>query len=368
MSDDLVNPKTIETEFPRSNRFLPLTNDQSNHISDFPGFSRDSVYSFRVRVDVDSIEESWVNNQFQARVSFYVDTALRRAFMSYLLGYTKLIFLDDGRSYIYRSPPLGYQLPGIYSLTRKSRPAYYATSIESMVPVGEPFIPPGNSATPDLFQPNYRGNWLGSKTFYKVTVLFTSLPYSIYRLDDSINFLVDGVTDESNLEQYVLKIPQPSTEFLTLPRGAFCWVDDPPKPANECSPVDGSNGRLYSYLDITYTWHQIPGVPSVIANGQNIGKVNSTSFDGYPAETLLLMGLTPKGYRWHTGQFYYDIEYKIRYAPQGHNFFLRYLGPSTIPQYNLITHNGQPDGTRVFESFEFRQLFRTPLSKFNAGD
>lgn len=289
-----------------------------------------------------SMDESYQNNAAKASRVFDVGFDERWDFVREMIGWSEDYLPDGVTRYIKRTLPKAYPV-----FTRKNNKpwlwARHASSIKG------------------LKAENWSaGRQHGRYNLSRVKIDYESVPYSIWRDDEIRN--ASGVPDEALLYRYIVRTFQPSSEYLTFPRGAYKWVDDAVE-ANR-APVDGSHGRVVSFLEITYTWVEVPGVPEALAG--RIGAVNDALFDGAPAETLLLVGATLKPYRSVVGNRVFDIEMKMRlFNPEsgvGHNHFLRFKGDGAAPNYARITNDGLSTGTPVFPRKNFKALFGPPYS------
>ena len=290
-----------------------------------------------------SMDESYQNNAAKASRVFDVGFDDRWDFVREMIGWSEDAFMPDGVTrFIKRTLPKAYPV-----FTKKNNKpwlwARHASSIKGLKADG----------------------WVAAKQHghyntSRIKIEYESVPYSIWRDDEIKN--TAGIPDEAQLFRYIVRTFQPSSEYLTFPRGAYKWVDDG-VPANR-APVDGSRGRVVSFLEITYTWVEVPGVPLALAS--LIGSVNNELFDGATAETLLLVGATLKPYRSVVGNRVFDIEMKTRlFNPEsgvGHNHFLRFKGDGAAPFYARITNDGLSTGTPVFPKKDFKTLFGPPYS------
>lgn len=264
-------------------------------------------------------------------------------FVQTMIGYSDL--MDGATSYVTRVLPQPFP-----ALTRANKkPWLWARQLQSCRGMG--LI----GASPK-FEP---ASWAGNYEQARVTLTYESVPYPVYS-DDQVRNPATGYPDESQLYRYVSRQYQPSSEYLTFPRGAYKWCTAP------VVPVDSSNGRVVAFLEVTYTWHEVPGVPAAVFT--HVGCVNSATFDNAAAETLLLVGAAIKPYRNIVGARVYDVEYKKRFfnpsAGVGHNHFLRYVDAATEPFYDRITKDGNPASNPVFAKKDFAELYRPPLFRF----
>src|SRR5262249_7581801 len=146
------------------------------------------------------------------------------------------ILTSGGVSYIHRARPMPY---GDLLTQGNVNTWLYATKITRAVPAGAPTD--GNwKYTP--------GGELPENARYKfavLTVIFESLDYDI--LKDSQIIGASAVPDESTLNRYVVKNPQPAADYLSLPGGGFNYVSNQ-------GAVPGRPGKIIPTHDIALTW------------------------------------------------------------------------------------------------------------------
>lgn len=293
---------------------------------------------------IDSLQESYVNDTIRAsRVFNNIAWGDRWRFIYEMIGYS---YVDESEGSGY---PIHRVVPKYYPLFTKDagKPFLWAKQVPRIR---------GEGLTKD--ETWHQGLQVGKPTNARIEIGYETLTHAVFTDDQMSSISTDGTIDESTLARFVTKAIQPSSEYLTFPRGAYKWVTDP------VAAVDNSNGRVISFLEVTYIWHQVPGIPTSLAT--TIGTVNDATFDGAPAETLLLVGCNLKPYRNIVGARVYDIEYKCRFfnpsSGIGHNHFLRFVGDGTTPFYDRMTSNGLSGGDPVFAKKDFTKLFKSPLT------
>lgn len=139
---------------------------------------------------------------------------------------------------------------------------------------------------------NEKGTGFAAFKAARITILFTTLPYSIYE-DADINPL-SGTAGE--FIRYTTREMLPTAQFLVRPVGSLKWVDGP---SADSVVATGSQHQMVIKTRLRWTWHQVPDIGLFDGSGSDqggfptylvdiIGKVNQTSFFGYPIGTLLM--------------------------------------------------------------------------------
>ncbi len=216
----------------------------------------------------------------------------------------------------------------------------------------------------------------------RMTLLFEIMPYNILE-DDQIY----GVPNRSEFDRYVTKgYVEPSAKVLTVNAGdsgsQFKWAEGPRKG----DAINFGVGHLVPEYMVRWTWHQVPesslfGAIQVLGAGgqqgfqnvpvfiqQVIGCVNNDTFGGYPAGTLLLVGvkLLPEfapvqpvimGLDKLTPPMLYKVDYQVLYNPRGHNKApFRNNGPL---QWLAFTTTGELNGQPLYNPVDYHQLFQS---------
>lgn len=158
----------------------------------------------------------------------------------------------------------------------------------------------------------------------RITVSFENLAYRIVSdLKGSTNLGQDELAHDVNTTFFRM----PTAEFLSLPFGAYRYVDAEP---SKRYVVQGSNMRLIAQEEILLTWHRVPFIPDAVKSA--IGSVND---DWFPIShltipdaqqnvdlnqriwaapgTLLLTNVEIKPYKHFFSRRVYDINYKFKY-------------------------------------------------------
>jgi hypothetical protein len=173
--------------------------------------------------------------------------------------------------------------------------------------------------------------------------------------------------DEPGASRYITRVARPGGRFHVLRAGMMGYVSDN-KPVPEGIPL------TVPFVTLSYTWHQVPegGVPNA-AIRKCLGTINNLTFDGYPAETLLLTNVVPRPFRNPFGERNYDVEYTFRYqpnvsyadgvTPRGHNFIPRVTAAGGLDYEEiraLKNSGGSPlaAGSPPYRLTDFATLFR----------
>lgn len=254
-------------------------------------------------------------------------------------------FLDDvlGWSYIYPDPPGS----GPYTIRRTlpdehvQFPLFYAAEA-SFEGAGKP---------------------LKASSFIdwdkvKVNVIYRPLDYAVK---------ADGaITNE--WERFCSFTAQIQAEAMTIQQAM--------KFVNSKKAFTGGVSKTSFSEILTVTWHDVPAwkddpfkIPNETAIALTAGKLNNATWTlgprrVYPAGTLLFLGAEPKMRTPKLGGNYYswDIALQFGYrsqgnsrsgSPIGHNYLYDY----SISYYDLVTTNGEPTGTPIYESADLTTLF-----------
>jgi len=163
--------------------------------------------------------------------------------------------------------------------------------------------------------------------------------------------------------RYVTRLFRPGGKFLTLRQGMMRFVDGSATPVPEGLPV------TVPYITASYTHHQVPvaGFPAAAAFLAQ-GTLNNAAFDGWPAQTMLLLNYTPRPYRDAFGNRVLDIEYVFKISPnlsrdgtgtpRGHNWVLRYIPATGKVDYVQVSSDGTVTGTPPYLATDFSLLFK----------
>lgn len=230
--------------------------------------------------------------------------------------------------------------------------------------------------------------------FAKMTVHYSSRLYKI--LDDAEMVLhggaPGGIIDESTLLRYVETPYAVAAQYLTLPDGAIqianasgTTYDIDHNTTNvNVGPAAGTFGKVEGQWDVTILWRQVPrrmiaAAPVIdpvaslygIANVKEaafdycVGRVNSTTFAGYPPGTLLCE--PPEFQQWvqADGQDVYDVTFHFKYFRQGWNYLLQkskggayvYTQVSSDGTYYQEPLTVPPDGAMQYNAYPFQYLF-----------
>ena len=145
-------------------------------------------------------------------------------------------------------------------------------------------------------------------TTAKITVPYRPLPYAVE---------TDADTD-TELDRYVQRMYAFNADYLTI-NGVM-------KFATSGKVLSNPPGRITGTQELTYLWHEVPGKsddpfspPNIDTVDSCYGKVNSSSFDDYPAGTMLFLGCDPQMVtpRLASDNFYWNISLKFLHRDNG---------------------------------------------------
>ncbi len=205
--------------------------------------------------------------------------------------------------------------------------------------------------SPDLADPTDPQKAAGLSAL--VECLFSSLDYRV---------LTDGElaampNNQGELERFVVREPKFTVQSQPLPLGQLFFARDGGPHQGQQIP-DNAAYKLLFRGELTYTWHQAPGV-NWDALQACIGAVNSAAFDGaangawppYPPETLLCTAPPSlKIYRTVQGQRQWRHSYSFIWRPEGWN--------TLIDGDGLFHRVAYANGTPMFPLADFNTLFR----------
>lgn len=339
----------------------------------------DGVGTFKYSEKIGSPMESFSGDSFRVKRIFDVPYYARWAFIRYMVG----------DSYVTSKGEIQRDIPDQYyaqwgTLDQiaygATKPFMVCTGVENVEPLGQQYenfsnFGPGTKIT------------FASYDIARITFNYESVSYDI-KTDEEMA----GVS-EYYLQRYVSVFRQPTAEFLTLPMGAFRWVEiddftgkvklDPVTKMPAGIRVTGSNGKIVSASEVILVHHRVPGVSPAIRT--HIGCLNSKDWKEMKAKRgqLLLTNAEIKPYKWMEGRRLFDITYKFKFLdpdpegtkenpadPRGHNWFLQYYPVDVttqanvnqliegMPSYKLITHDGTPEGKTVYQYADMEMLFK----------
>jgi len=334
-------------------------------------------YKFEYEEKQGSPKEMCSGDVFRAQRTFDVPYDYRWVFIKHMLGTASL----KDENTISRTIPDQYYV--YYAPQEKNQKSFMvATTLENIENLGEQTqveeIPTGTKLKVSRYK------------YARITIGYEAVTYDI-KTDTEMSS-----KSEYSLKRFVTVFRQPTAEFLTLPQGAFRWVEfnsfgnaAVDSAGNPCGlKVTGSNGRIISAQEIVLVHHRVPGIPKAL--NTHIGCVNNKPWLELRAQKgqLLLANVELKPYRWLDNQKLFDITYKFKFfdpdpdatktainsgkpdQARGHNWFMQYY-PSTlctggtnpdpdtlIPVYKLITHNGLSDGKTVYQYKDMELLFK----------
>ncbi len=214
----------------------------------------------------------------------------------------------------------------------------------------------------------------------RFTVGYSTLPFDV--AEDNDPLVVGGASDgapgfpdESRLNRYVIKIPHPNADYLTLGQGIMKFASG--TATGEVVPF--AVGKINVSFDLAYTWSWIPqaavaslSVNSTLAANTNfidlaLGKVNSYTLGGYSPGQLLLLAAVFYPLRHPTQGRIFNIEYRFKYFPPGHHK-LYYQSSSGVNGFVEVSSDGSThaigpsttDGKHIYDVYDLRSLFFPP--------
>ena len=220
--------------------------------------------------------------------------------------------------------------------------------------------------------------------FVRIGAQFNPLPYKVLS-DQQILVKANpgdaGTPDE--FKRYNIQNFKPRGEAIQLDRGTLTYKavaaapPDPGVPAN--IPLSLGYSRRVIKTDIFWNWQQVPedgwfsqgGIYPPWNQVLLLGTTNNASFQGYPANTLLLQDIeaTPKNFGMEsdfstvTGSRYFDVKFTATYfspypTAQGQN--PPQLGDwNSVPYVDGTWRTAQfGDGTSLYPSGDWTKLFQ----------
>lgn len=189
----------------------------------------------------------------------------------------------------------------------------------------------------------------------KVTVNYRPFPY---------RFLADAFTG-SEINRYVSRQYAFNADYLTV-NGTMKFVTPVPPTVLTAPP-----GRITGTMELTLTWHEVPGKatnPFEPPNIENVidcyGRVNDSDFDGYDAGTVLFMGIDPQMStpRLAGDNFYWTIAMKFLIRDNGAGIGgetagHQYLYDVANARWDLVTSDGLTGGPRIYQEADLNSLF-----------
>lgn len=353
-----------------------------------------------------SPSESYSGDMFRAKRIFDVPWNYRWLFIKHMLGTARLI--PDGNSNkIERDLPdqyfIYYNGDRNGNLTGVPKAFMIAVGLENIECIGQQRVFPADNTYVKIESAGY--------DFARITINYESVTYRVIPWTSN-GSLYQGERDPSEykLSRYTTVFRQPSAEFLSLPFGAFRWVEydlagnvviDSVSKNPSGIQVTGAQGKIVAASEVVLIHHKVPGIPKAIKT--HIGCVNRFDWPemGALKGQLLLTNVELKPFRWLEDNRLYDITFKMKFfdpepnlykteepkgEARGHNWFLQHFpvtkntnldAPGAVAKvlmgsqkYKLITHNGFPPvevnpqidpkiaGQTVYKYADFADLFR----------
>lgn len=330
-----------------------------------------------------SPEETFLVDQSRAIARFRIAYNVRHEFIETVCGFS-YVKRVAGKNVLFRTPPWEYPSHvGLYCVgsPRNEGLTPYGTVPPKSYTIPVPVFPSGADLTvtlPSSGQPDFADS--------RVTLLFTTLPYKT--LADfaviATTGPLAGLPDEGDalrrgIKRYITRTGKAAGKIITIP-GAFLFYE------NTRVPIPGSSGSFFQpAVDLTYTWYNIPEEALPFKAWNEVpGGLNATTFDGWPAETLLCQQPTFRETVAPFGQHRFNVTYTFRFLPnwfdngstaaaRGHNWYPRVApndytpaslrgklifskavtrGPNNL--FNLIGATGDPP----YRLVDFTKLFR----------
>lgn len=275
-----------------------------------------------------SVVESFNEDGSDIKISFLVDWDQRKQFLDDLLGWA----VPGAGGTIQRVLPDQYQ----------DYPKFYALSA-TVDACGKPRIESGLS--------------LWDKA--KVNVTYRPVPYAVLE-DNEIN---------TELDRYVIREYDGNADYLTLV-GQMKFVADK-------TILNATPGKVTPNTVIKYTWLKVPALasdpfipPTFTAINDCVGSLNNTTFDGWAEGTLLFMKpgetrlICPRLATFDS--YYWEISYYFQLRDNGVGpYFLEPIGHNYVyniaaNNWDLVTHDGEYEGNRIYQYSDFYDLFKLP--------
>ncbi len=162
--------------------------------------------------------------------------------------------------------------------------------------------------------------------------------------------------------RYVTRAYRPGVKFLMLKNGMMRYVDG----TVTGTPIPEGIPYAIPFTTCSYVWMNVPlaAYPAKTIE-RALGTVNLSRFDGFTAQTLLLLSAVPRWGRDSFGNRIMDVEYTMKWQPNvspqtgvplGHNTSLRNVGG--FLQYQLLSSDGLVTGDYTHRVTDFSLLFK----------
>lgn len=359
-----------------------------------------------------SPSESYSGDTFRAKRIFDVPWNQRWMFIKHMLGTARLV---ENNEKIERDLPDQYFIyykGTTQGLVGTPKAFMVAVGLENIECIGQQRVFPEANTYVKIQSCGY--------DFARITINYESVTYRVTPWSPTGSQYVEQQPDEYKLSRYTTVFRQPSAEFLSLPFGAYRWVEydaagnviiDSKTKNPSGVQVTGAQGKIVAASEVVLIHHKVPGIPKAIKT--HIGCVNRFDWPQMGAKKgqLLLTNVELKPFRWLEDNRLYDITFKMKFfdpdpllykteepldEPRGHNWFLQHFpvtkntnldAPGAVAKvlagtqkYKLITHNGYPPvevnqqidpkiaGQTVYKYADFAELFKnyeTPTEEQN---
>ncbi len=260
-------------------------------------------------------------------------------------------------TYISRVTPHAYPYRFITDPLKTGTPVFHCTGL---APVAQ------GKAAQDASQ----GDTFDRGAIASCVATYDTLTYDVFS-DTVVANLQDDVPDpfphdaQDPIFRYITRQWKPAGKVLVLGTGFYRVLAVVP---DARLPIKHGIGLNVPAAELLYTWHQVP--ESAIPFGTievTMGAINSVAFDGFTAQTLLLLSVDLRRY-WHpVGIRVVDITYRMKWLPNinpadglptGHNFVPRVIAGKVVMKE--VTSNGDNNGDRPYRTKPFKPLFRPP--------
>jgi hypothetical protein len=248
---------------------------------------------------------------------------------------------------------------------------------------------------------NQDGNDISIHNRVRMDCQFEALPYYVLPDTDptvqrTITTLGSGGTpggitvtfaDESQCVRFVEKLPKLNADYFTVQNGIMKFAEG----VSTGIAIPFRIGKIISNIDLTYRWHQVPeeAIASQAINPyldpENfetaidycLGRVNDFPFppgpssQGYPAGTLLLLGVGMTPFNAASGRRLYTVDFYFKFFAPGHHKIYSFKDSTNGNDYVEISSDGLqyppntlggalPDGKHLYNVARFDALFWPP--------
>lgn len=200
----------------------------------------------------------------------------------------------------------------------------------------------------------------------RITAVYSHLPYLL--ASDAL-IAPAGFPDESTFDtskgmfvRFIERNPPTSEGRLLQSFGAgYVYCDTAGTTPQNGRPV--MNGTPFPYFEETmpFTWHLVPEsyAPWTFIS-DSLNKINSATFMGKPARTLMFLGCEPTFIRMSNGDRAWNLKYKFKYNRYGWDKLPDPLAPrpSGTVQWFRVVQRGGTAADILFSEVDFADFFR----------